>query len=62
MADLFMSFHVGFIATSNTRKLLVMNGRLVARHYLLSVRPLMGPLARLDWWAGVPWFGVGAAG
>jgi hypothetical protein len=36
-ADLFVSLHVGFIATHGTRKLLVMNGRLVARSYLLSV-------------------------
>lgn len=38
-----MSLHIGFVATYNTRKLLVMNGRLVARHYLLSVRRRRSP-------------------
>lgn len=37
MADLIVSFHVGFIATYNLRKVLVMNGRLIARFYVRHV-------------------------
>lgn len=47
-SDIFLSLHIGFIATYNTRKLLVMNGRLVARQYLLSVG---GVLAGSVWCA-----------
>ena len=37
MTDLIVTFHVGFIATYNLRKVLVMNGRLIARFYVRHV-------------------------
>lgn len=37
VADFILSFHVGFIATYNIRKVLVLNGRLIAKFYLSRV-------------------------
>uniref|UniRef100_A0A1D1ZXT6 Cyclic nucleotide-binding domain-containing protein n=2 Tax=Auxenochlorella protothecoides TaxID=3075 RepID=A0A1D1ZXT6_AUXPR len=34
LADLIVSFHVGFIATYNLRKVLVLNGKLIAKFYM----------------------------
>lgn len=33
-----ISFHVGYIAMYNLKKVLVMNGRLVAKFYVYNVR------------------------
>lgn len=37
LADLIVSFHVGFIATYNLRKVLVLNGKLIAKFYMQHV-------------------------
>jgi hypothetical protein len=51
--DIWMSLHIGFLATYNTRKLLVMNGRLVARHYLLSFSFFVDLCASTAWFAQI---------
>ncbi|KAI7843229.1 hypothetical protein COHA_003209 [Chlorella ohadii] len=47
--DMVIGFHVGFIATYNSRKLLVMNGPIVARHYLRSFGFMVDFFASLAW-------------
>jgi hypothetical protein len=47
--DMILGFHVGFIATYNSRKLLVMNGRIVARHYLRTFSFMVDSFASAAW-------------
>ncbi|KAL4425355.1 hypothetical protein ABPG75_009371 [Micractinium tetrahymenae] len=49
LVDMLIALHVGFIATCGTRKLLVMNGRLVARQYLASFAFFVDLCACLAW-------------
>ncbi|KAL4446679.1 hypothetical protein ABPG77_007923 [Micractinium sp. CCAP 211/92] len=49
LLDMLIALHVGFIATCGTRKLLVMNGRLVAQQYLTSFAFFVDACACVAW-------------
>lgn len=47
--DLFLSFHVGFLATYNIRKILVLKGRLIAKYYIIHGSFVIDFLSAMAW-------------